>query len=186
MSTESPSAFRLFSLVGVAVGILVVLTIAFVDGPSSPTAFRAVVSVHDSMIPPRTAPSDTGAPVLETELDVMHEGVAMHSQMLRWKGRWFSVHLIDGQPDVPPQARTVRASEPQVHAFDVGDLTLVTWLRGDRTMAVASSAHEDQSLQIADMVRPTGRYVPPVTPRPTPPPPAAPPADAPAPAPTPR
>jgi hypothetical protein len=166
MSQQAPSIFRLIGLVAVVFFILVVLTIAFVDGPAPSPVFRSVVSVHDSLIPARTvgASAEAGPPVLESEIQVRHDGINMSSQGIRWKGVWFSVHEIEGQPDVPPQARTVRAGEPQMFAFDVGDLTLLTWLLDGHTIAVASSAAQPDLLELALMVEPTGRYVPPITP----------------------
>ncbi len=188
MSRQPPNIFRILGLIGAVICGLVVLTIAFVDGPAPSPAYRSVVSVHDSLIPTHTvgASPDEGPPVLESEIQVRHDGVNMSSQGIRWKGVWFSVHQIEGQPDVPPQSRTVRAGEPQMFAFDVGDLTLLTWLRNGHTVAVASSAAEPDLLELALLVEPTGRYVPPITPPRAPPAPGGPPAAAPGLAPAPR
>ena len=190
MTTQSTSMVRLAGLLAVVLGVLVVMTVAFVDGPAPPAAFAAVVSVHDSMIPPQTTASTADAPPrLVAAISVREDRVIMQSEMLRWRGRWFSVHRLQGQPDVPPQAHTVRAGEPPMVAFDVADLTLITWLRGGLTVAVASSADEREILQLAQLVDTPGwtaEAAPDLTPPPRPLRPGAPPDAGPGPAPTPR
>ncbi len=188
MNREFPGVFRLIGLVAVVLGILAVLMIAFVDPQAPALPFRVVVSVHDSLIPPHTAapPRRGEPPILEAEVQVRQDDVVMSSQGLRWRQRWFSVHLIEGQPALPPYARTVRAGEPEMMAFDIEDLTLVTWLHRGDTVAVASSASQQDLIDLALLVEPEGRYVPAVTPprdRPAPP---EPPGAAPGPAPAPR
>lgn len=162
------SPLRLLTLLGVVIGLLVVLTVAVVDGPGPSPAFQSLVSVHDSMIPARTAASagPDAPPVLTAELSVQDGAFQMASQMLAWRGRWYSVHRIDGQPDIPPQSRTLDAGEPPIHAFDVADLTLVTWVDGRTTVVLASSGSEGELHELARLVQPHGRYVPasPVTP----------------------
>jgi len=161
------SPLRLLTLLGVVIGLLVVLTVAVVDGPGPSPAFQSLVSVHDSMIPATAAQAGPGAPpVLTAELSVQDGAFQMDSQMLAWRGRWYSVHRIDGQPDIPPQSRTLDAGEPPIHSFDVADLTLVTWVDGRTTVVLASSGSERELHELARMVQPHGRYVPAaVTPR---------------------
>lgn len=188
MNNGFPGVSRLLALVATVLAILVVFTIAFVDGPAPSQEFRSVVAVHDSLIPTHTVADERrdSPPLLLAEVQVRHDDVVMSSQGIRWRGYWFSVHAIDGQPGVPPQARLVRNGEPEMYAFDVGDLTLVTWLHHQHTVAVASSASEPTLLELALIVEPTGRYVPAVTAPGERPDPAAPPDGGPGRVPAPR
>jgi hypothetical protein len=154
-TTPSTTPVRLFVLVSVCAGLLGIFTIAFVDGPEPSNLHRNLVAVHDSLIPVRTrvtAPWEDDRPLLEGDLSATESGVAFHTWMFRWRGRWASVHRLEGSVEPPPQSRVLDLVEPARTTFEIADLSIVTWERDGATWVIAGSDDPRSLLELSSRV----------------------------------
>ena len=149
MTAPSTNPVRLAALVAGCLGVLVIVTIAFVDGPDPSHGYRHLVSVHDSLIPTHTAVSPTESrPRLEGQASVREEDLTFSTWMFRWRGRWASVHRVDRLLEMPPQSRVLERSQPERFTFDLGDLSIVAWQEAARTWVIAGS---DDARSLVDL-----------------------------------
>jgi|GEM_PF-6960900 len=159
MSSPSTTPLRLLMLLGGCAAALVVLTIAFVDGPDPSHAFRDVVSVHDSMIPRQTrggVPGGDDTAALEGTLTSKSGDLRFQTWMYRWRGRWASVHRFERPLALPPQSRVLAHDAPERSTFQLGDLTLISWEEPGETWVVAGSDDARGLLTLADRARTRG------------------------------
>lgn len=185
MTAPATNPVRLAALVAGCLGVLVVVTIAFVDGPDPSHGYRHLVSVHDSLIPTHTAVSPSeNRPHLEGQASVREKDLTFSTWMFRWRGRWASVHRVDRLLEMPPQSRVLERSQPERSTFDLGELSVVAWQDAARTWVIAGSDNARSLVDLSALVLDEGieslsRATPPPTPGPSP-------DAAPAGAPTPR
>ena len=150
---------RVVLWLGVAASLCVVYLITRVPGPRPAPLFTQVVVVHDALLPARVtaeAPIARGealVPVLRGGQSSIVDDRRMDSWLCSYGRERITIHRIEGLEDLPRNAQRLALETGPGSAFEVGDLTLVSWASGDRLLVVAGSAGVLQLREVADWLR---------------------------------
>ncbi len=150
---------RVVLWLGVAVSLCVVYFITRIPGPRPATLFTQVVVVHDALLPARMsaeAPIARGAellPVLRGGQSSIVDDRRMDSWLCSYGRDRITIHRIQGLEEPPRNAQRLPLETGPGSAFEVGDLTLVSWTSGEQMLVVAGSAGVSQLREVADWLR---------------------------------
>ncbi len=149
----------------VVVGLLIAgLGLAFIlsvlPAPQPATLVTQVVVIHDSLTPPITYRPDPTRPAVPPELQATVTSTLDGSQVDSWLYRAgldrVSVHRVHGSAELPRNAVKLVIADQPGPAFEVDDLSLLSWSDAGHTWRVAGDAPVHRLREVAAWVRTKG------------------------------
>jgi hypothetical protein len=120
---------------GLAAGLGLILILSLLPAPSPATLLTQVVVVHNSLSPAQTSLPDLLRPPIPPELLATLTSTLDGRQVDSWLYRAgrdrISVHRVQGVAQPPRNAAKLAIADRPGHAFELGDLGVLSWSDDD-------------------------------------------------------